>query len=534
MARSTITQFKRVGRPRSGRLFLCTKAAEAKLPPRYDYYMEKRRAPGAVVLSVSEDTPVPFPGGLIPGNRPTQSQTVTPAPSPSDISKYPTAVFVGAVLFFAMGLGVTAFNSVKGSHSVAAPVVVVDSAEPELMEELTYGTRLSFTEPNFFNEAKQAFLESNETFIEADLDTMELRLYSAGEAVFEAPILAKGREGSWWETPAGLYGIESKKVNHFSSFGQVWQPWSMVFQGNFFIHGWPYYPDGTEVPEGYSGGCIRLSTEDAEALYALTPLGTSVLVHERDFEPDGFVYEPKVPDVTSTHYLIADIKSNTVLASSDLDTVVPIASVTKLMTALVAAEYINLDTEVRIAPERYVDSLIPRLEGKRRASMYSLLELLLIESSNEAAEVIAAEVGRDRFVRLMNEKAESLGLSNTTFTDPSGLDSTNVSSLRDLLHLARYIYNNRSFILDITAEANLSTLYDAGDFGELENFNEIEDIDSFIGGKVGETMAAGQTSLSLHELNIKDSERVIAIIILDSESRSEDVTTLITYVEERF
>ena len=498
--------------------------------------MEKRRAPKAVALSVSDDIPATVPGGLIPGarssarsTRSTSGRSMVPP-----ITHHPAILFVGAVLFFAMSLGVTAFNSIQAQYSVAAPIVMVDTPEPELVKELTYGSRVSFSEPNFFADTKESFVAAGATFIEADLDAMTLRLYVDGAVTFEAPILAKGREGSWWETPAGLYEVEAKKVNHFSSFGQVWQPWSMVFQGNFFIHGWPYYPNGTEVPDGYSGGCIRLSTADAEALYGQTPLGTPILVHEKDFEPDGFVYEPSVPEVDSRHYLIADVKSSTVLASSDLDAQAPIASVTKLMTALIAAEYINLDTDVPITQERYVNSLIPRLSERREASMYSLLQLLLIESSNEAAEVIAAQIGRDRFIRLMNEKAASLGLENTTFTDPSGLDSGNVSSLRDLLRLAQYIHNNRSFILDITADANLSTLYDAGDFGELENFNEIEEIDSFIGGKVGETLAAGQTSLSLHALPIQDTERVIAIIVLGSDDRPRDVTTLLEYVTERF
>lgn len=494
--------------------------------------MEKRRADGAVVLSVSDDTPSHLPGGLIPGKRPTET-TATKPTSPHNPVHHSAVLFVGAVLFFALSLGVTAYNSISATNTVAAPIVVIGD-EPELVEELQYGSRISFTEPNFFAETKAAFIEAGETFIEADLDAMELRFYKNGEVDFEAPILAKGREGSWWETPAGLYGVEQKEVNHFSSFGQVWQPWSMVFQGNFFIHGWPNYPDGTPVPEGYSGGCVRLGNEDAEELFSRTPVGTPVLVHEKDFEGDGFVYEPKVPEVDAAHYLLADIKSSTVLASSDMDTVVPIASLTKLMTALVAAEYINLDNDVVITQEKYVNTLIPRLEGTNTASMYSLLQLLLVESSNEAAEVIATQVGREYFITLMNEKAASLGLTNTKFADPSGLDNGNVSSLRDLLRLAQYIYNNRSFILDLTVNANLATLYDAGDFGELENFNEIEDIDNLIGGKVGETLAAGQTSLSLHKIEVNDSERIVAIIVLDTEERTEDITKLLEYVEERF
>lgn len=499
---------------------------------------------GIVTVSATSDIPGYSRGLLIPGVASAEddssistvvvaededTETVSVGVSTSSI-----VFFVGAVFFFAMSLGVTAFNALTPAQSVAAPIVMVNASEPAASTELQYGTHVSLSEPTFFAETKDSFIAAGESFIEADLSAMQLRYYEAGVVVAEMDILSKGREGSWWETPAGLYKIEAKEKNHFSSFGEVWQPWSMVFQGNFFIHGWPEYPDGTPVPEGYSGGCIRLANMDAELLYGLVSAGTPVLVHEQDFVSDGFVYEPKVPNVTAEHYLLADIKSSTILASSDLDVQVPIASLTKLMTALIAAEYINLDKDVPITQEKYVTTLIPRLEGHRTASMYSLLQLLLVESSNEAAEVIASQVGRERFIGLMNQKAASLGLTQTVFTDPSGLDEGNESSVRDLLKLIQYIYNNRSFILALTADADITTLYDAGDFGELKNFNEIEDIDNFIGGKVGETLAAGQTSISLHEVTIKGESRVVAVIILHSQDRPDDVKTLLRYINEQF
>jgi serine-type D-Ala-D-Ala carboxypeptidase (penicillin-binding protein 5/6) len=492
--------------------------------------MEKRAQNAAIVaVSYKHDIPHTREGSLIPGKRFARVPV-----KPSYLPSRGAILFVSSVLFFALSLGVTAFNTISATMSVAAPIVVVDTNEPEPVQELQYGTRVSLSEPNFFAETKQGFVDAKTTFIEADLSAMKLRFYEAGEVKIEVPILSKGKEGSWWETPAGLYAIETKSVNHFSSFGKVWQPWSMAFQGNFFIHGWPYYPDGTPVPEGFSGGCIRLADEDVKKVYELAPVGTPVLVHEKDFESDGFVYEPKVPNVNAEHYLLADINNSTVLASSDMDTKVPIASVTKLMTALVAAEHINLDKDVRITQERYVTTLVPRLEGRRTASMYSLLQLLLVESSNEAAEVIASQVGRERFITLMNEKAESLGLENTTFADPSGLDNGNTSSLRDLLRLTQYIYNNRSFIFELSVNENITSAYRTGDFGELQNFNLVDGVENMIGGKVGETLAAGQTSVSLHELTVKDSKRIIAVVLLHSTDRPADVRRLLQYVSDRF
>ena len=107
-------------------------------------------------------------------------------------------------------------------------------------------------------------------------------------------------------------------------------------------------------------------------------------------------------------------------------------------------------------------------------------------------------------------------------------------SLRDLLALTRYIYNNRKFILDLTANQDLPTAYVSGQFGELSNFNKVPGLDNFLGGKVGETTAAGQTSISLHSLRVKGEDRVIAIILLDSKSRGADVRELLQYAQDRF
>jgi D-alanyl-D-alanine carboxypeptidase len=134
----------------------------------------------------------------------------------------------------------------------------------------------------------------------------------------------------------------------------------------------------------------------------------------------------------------------------------------------------------------------------------------------------------------MNQKARQLGMLNTSFADPSGLSSDNVSSVGDLYRLTQYIFENRRFILDITKDVNLSSANQGGDFSGLINFNEIEDTTGFVGGKVGETRAAGQTSISLHELSIKGTTRTVVVIILGSEGRTADVQALVSFVEDQF
>jgi D-alanyl-D-alanine endopeptidase (penicillin-binding protein 7) len=317
--------------------------------------------------------------------------------------------------------------------------------------------------------------------------------------------------------------------------GQVHLPWLITFQGNYLIHGQPIYPSGKTVDDNFDLGGIGLSSASAEKLFEEIKLDTPILVRKAPKKTaDKFVYEPIAPEVSAKSYLAVDIKNNTILAAKEINTELPIASVVKLMTAVVAAEEISLDARVRVASPTFVTSLIPRLRESSTVSMYSLLQLLLIESSNEAAETIAGELGREEFMASMNNKARQLGMLNTNFADPSGLSASNTSTVDDLYKLTKYIADDRSFILNLTADKATDNVYVGDEFSDLINFNEVEDMDNFIGGKVGETIAAGQTSVSLHAIDVAGEERQVAIIILGSEGRNDDVEKLISYVQSDF
>jgi len=517
-------------------------------------YNKERPAQRFYAVSYNEDEPTISLGAFIPPRKkvPTQSVSFTPkivsiqkkdaVRSPYVVSVKVVTVFLSLALFALVSVLSVPFIKDSGPRVLAQLLAATTNSVPVIVQnpytqkqtELNYGVQVSFNQPNFFAETRDAFVAQSKTFVEADLATMQLRYFKRGILELQVPIMAKGAKGSWLETPAGLYEVKSKKPKQYSTFGQMYMPWSITFQGNFVIHGWPYIEDGTKVPADFSGGGIRLSDADAEKIYNIVSLATPILVHEVPEAPDQFVYEPKIPELNTPHYLIADVETNTVLASSDLDSVAPIASVTKLMTALVAAEYINLDARVSVTQPTFVQSLIPRLSGLGTVSMYSLLQLLLVESSNEAADVIADQVGRAKFVGHMNEKAQAIGLTNTNFADPSGLSSENTSTVRDLLGLIKYVYTTRQFIIDLTANQDLPTAYVSGEFGTLSNFNEVEGLDNFFGGKVGETTAAKQTSVTLHKIKVKGDERVIAIVLLGSESRNADVTELLQYATARF
>lgn len=401
--------------------------------------------------------------------------------------------------------------------------------------DFQYGPQPVLRDPNYFASVKEHLIKEKTSFIEADLSQMQLTVYTDGEKSLQVPIKTKGREGSWWETPAGIYKIETREENHFSSFGHVYQPYSLAFQGNFFIHGWPYYEDGTEVPPSYSGGCIRLDTKDAEAVFDAARVGMPVLVFEEDFNEDDFVYTNRLPSVEADEYLVADLSNNYVFLSEGEDKTVPIASITKLMTAIVATEYINIEKEV-VIPSTLASTSIPRLVPGETHTVYSLLYPLLLESSNEAADVIADSVGRRWFVDLMNKKAQAIGLEHTHFTDPSGADGGNVSTAEDLFRLAKYLYNNRSFILSVSVDKVGFNAYGDPSFANLQNLNDVPGFTyAFMkGGKVGKSTTAGETMLAVMEFPLQGETRPVAVIVLGSPDSKVDVRNLSGYMIMRY
>ena len=399
---------------------------------------------------------------------------------------------------------------------------------------LSYGALAALSDRDYYEQVKGKLSENKASFIDADLSGMRLRVYTEGVEKLEIPILAKGKIGSWWETPAGIYQIRSKEKNHFSSFGKVYQPWSLDFQGNFFIHGWPYYEDGTPVSTSYSGGCIRLATEDAKKVYDLAEVGMPVIVYNARLPGDSFGYQLKAPPVSAAEYLVADVKNGTVLSSKNASVAAPIASISKLVTALVATEYINLDAFITVPDEAKVYTSIARLKPGTDVRAYDLFFLLLQESSNEAAETLASTKGRNQFVKYMNDKANAINLTHTVFSDPSGAKG-DYSTPEDLFTLLRYIYDNRRFIFGITSGKIQDSAYGPIDFKNVQNFNFIKDSPAeLIGGKIGQTTEASETYAGIFSVTVGDEKREIAVIVLGSHDSEKDVRSLLTFVHSLY
>ncbi|MGD0577037.1 MAG: serine hydrolase, partial [Candidatus Staskawiczbacteria bacterium] len=179
---------------------------------------------------------------------------------------------------------------------------------------------------------------------------------------------------------------------------------------------------------------------------------------------------------------------NKTIFEKDSDTKLPIASLTKLMTAVIVLD--NYDLSENITADKYADSQDSMKQDIKLGDtmpIESFLEIMLVESSNKSAYALAEKVGEPAFVGLMNQKAKEIGLENTFYADPTGLSSENVSTASDLTKLAEYILTNYPRIADIS---RAKEFYVPG-FGEVQNTDELlGEIPEIVCSKTGFTTQA--------------------------------------------
>jgi len=226
---------------------------------------------------------------------------------------------------------------------------------------------------------------------------------------------------------------------------------------------------------------------------------------------------------------IAGDESVSVLFEKDSESVLPIASLTKLMTAVVVLDNYNLSEIISVSKSAFDQApLVHDLKTGQKFSVSSLLSMMLVSSSNRAAYAIAERnqgmAGVQEFVYLMNQKAQDLGLLGTHFTDPTGLNIKNVSTAKDLSKLAVYILKKYPYITSIT---RLEKVYIDG-FGEIKNTNDLlSEVPQAVCSKTGYTNDA--LGCLLLVVKNQQSGNYIVNIILGSENRFEEMHKMINW-----
>lgn len=255
------------------------------------------------------------------------------------------------------------------------------------------------------------------------------------------------------------------------------------------------------------------------------------------------------PDLTASAVSVVRLASGQVLYAKNEQARLPVASITKLMTAVVVLESLDLFDLVDISSE----AKIPREAGEKMSKIAvgeaikteDALKLIIIDSDNDIARALAENVSlrlpseliassfEQRiafFIGLMNKKAEELGMSNSRFDNPAGLDSyENYASAEDLEKIVSYISKNHPRIWDISRIYETDIFSTVGHKYHLTNTNPLlPELTDIVGTKTGSTDGAKESLVLVVSIKKNDP---IAFVILRSDDRIKDAKTLIAWVK---
>jgi D-alanyl-D-alanine endopeptidase (penicillin-binding protein 7) len=276
----------------------------------------------------------------------------------------------------------------------------------------------------------------------------------------------------------------------------------------------------TPSPQKESDGLVPSQSfyEAEQALNQESKTGSSVLIAT-----------PSAPIITARAYLVGDVSTGKIYIEKNSTLILPVASMSKLITAIESMDKLKMDQRITISEEA---SSTPDTSNFRTGETFTVQELLyplLLNSSNIAAEALASTTNRVKFLELMSSYAWEIGMPSTFFADPSGINPRNVSDAKDFFSLARYLYKSRPEILAITKTVRVATAtttdHGAHVFVSIHPFVVDQ---NFLGGKTGHTAEAKDTMLTILNIN----SYPIAIIVLSSNNRKNDTSLLVKEVRK--
>ncbi len=242
--------------------------------------------------------------------------------------------------------------------------------------------------------------------------------------------------------------------------------------------------------------------------------------------------EPPEPAVRAG--LVADLETGQVYFTTASDRRWPTASITKLLSASFALDRMASGTEIALRSGDFLAAGGDVANGLRVDDAYSVRDLLramLAVSSNESAEALANGFGRKDFLAALNARAAEWGMSQSHFSDPTGLSAANQSTAGDLLLLAQHIYRDYPELLSITRSPKVSVReLSTGEVKVLQNINSFAGQPDFLGGKTGYTDEASGNLLSI----FRYQGRPVVVIVLGTADRFGQTRLLYDWFRQSF
>lgn len=244
----------------------------------------------------------------------------------------------------------------------------------------------------------------------------------------------------------------------------------------------------------------------------------------------------KVSAITASSAIVMDLNSNRVFFEQNIHEQRLIASITKIMTAIVAIEYGNLDDTYEVSEEvldAYGSAIY--IEMGEKLTLKDLLYGLMLRSGNDAAVVIAKNIAgsMEAFAMLMNETASKIGMTNSYFYNAHGLEESdgtaNLSTAYDMALLTKYAMENETF-REIFATKNYSVKTNKKSYSWTNKNRLLHEYDFITGGKTGFTKKARRTLVTTASSNNVD----LVVVTLNDPNDFEDHLTLYTEIFKKY
>ena len=236
------------------------------------------------------------------------------------------------------------------------------------------------------------------------------------------------------------------------------------------------------------------------------------------------------PDISARSAIVYDLTSEKVLFEKNSDIILPMASLTKIMTAVTAIDHKRKDDRYLVKEGDLVGENSMGLSAGEILNQNDLLHGLILASANDASEVLASNtLGRPAFIKAMNDKAKRLGLKNTKFSNPSGLEGDGIqqSTAKELLILTRFALKNYPEFAKVVATVDYSIPY-SENHKAFELFNETNLLTSYPGVKGVKDGYTYEAGLCLVTYLDYQGHQIVAVI-LGSNNRRQEMKDLLDF-----
>lgn len=303
-----------------------------------------------------------------------------------------------------------------------------------------------------------------------------------------------------------------KRLLAFSAIGLI-----VIFLGLFFVYA--QNTQGNDIKSPLPDFLSKKENSEVSSLDFWLPSLFGLFGVEKD-----------VPQLSAKSAIVYDLTEEETIYEKNSRQRLPMASLTKIMTAIVAIDHKREDDRYTVYPQNLVGENVMGLSAGEVMSLEELLYGVFMYSANDAAEALAQNtLGREEFIKAMNKKAKALGLTDTNFTNPTGLqgDGDQYTNAYDLLVLARQAVSNYPQIVKASSTAQYY-IPETLDHYAYDMYNQTNLITSYPGVKGLKDGYTPEAGLCLVTYLDYGGHKIIGII-LGSENRREEMKDLLDY-----